>query len=179
MRIQHCVCIALVLATLSTVGKAQQASDIRATIALRSTHIGALAPMMTPAMINRRLNGAQFGVRYGLLDEGGVRTQAVVGAASFLMGLESSFTLDAGVLDADCFRCSPAMLLGAGADMRIANRGDFMGSGSQLSVSVSGEIGYGQLKPGSDYAIALGVGVPFALSFGGGGQDGLRFVPYF
>lgn len=178
MRIPISCLAPLALAVSASFARAQTAGDVRAAAALQSTHVGALTPMMTPAMISRRLNGAQFGLRYGLLDEDGTRTQAVAAALTFLAGLASSVTLNAGVLDADCPNCSPALMLGAGADMRVADVAEVLGSGSQLSVAVSGEFGYARLEPSDDYALALGIGAPVTLSLGGGGREGLRFVPF-
>ncbi|HJQ21927.1 MAG TPA: hypothetical protein VJ867_16405 [Gemmatimonadaceae bacterium] len=172
----HALALGIAIGILASNVGAQDAGDLRAAIALRSTHIGALTPLLTPAMASRRLNGAQFGIRYGYLNESNITTQAIAAAAIFTVGLQSSVTLNAGVLDANCVQCSPAMMLGADADMRIADRAGFMGG--QLSVAVNGQAGYAQLKPGSDHAMALAVGVPFALSFGGGGSDGLRFAPF-
>lgn len=177
MSLRTLIAATMLAAALPSPSRAQFTGDVRAAIALRATHIGALVPMMTPAMASRRLNGAQLGLRYGLLDESGVRTQAIAAAVTFLAGFESSVTLDAGVRDADCSTCSPALMLGAGADMRIYESGD--AGGSQLNVAVSGELGYAQLKPGNAHALALGVGVPIALSFATGGRQGLHVVPYF
>lgn len=167
--------IALAFAVAST-ARAQVTADVRAAVALRATHIGALVPLMTPAMVSRRLNGAQLGLRYGLLDEGGVRTQAIAAAVTFLAGLESSVTLNAGVRDGDCGPCAPALMLGAGADMRIFERG--AATGPQLSAAVAGDLGYAQLKPGDESAVAFSVGVPVSLSFATGGREGLHVVPF-
>src|SRR6185295_19441475 len=117
--------------------------------------------------------------RYGLMNDNNVNSQAIAASVTWVAGLQSSFTLNAGVLDADCNACPPALLLGAGADMRVAELGDPAGDASQLTISVGGDMGYGQLKPGDDHALALGVSAPVTLSLGSGGRDGLRFVPYF
>ena len=163
--------VPLALGAQATVG------DQRAFVALRASHLGAVTPMLTPAMLGRTLNGGQLGLRYGLRDEAGVRTQAVAGSASFGLGLQSGMTLTAGVTDADCVDCTPAMLLGIGGDMRIYQGADVMGDGSSLTLGVSGEFGFAQLKP--NHGFVLGVGAPIALSLGGGGREGLRVVPYF
>lgn len=179
MRTLHWIgAIAVALTTFGSASAAQTTeADVRAAVALRATHIASLTPMMTPAMISRRLNGAQLALRYGLLDESGVRTQAVAASGMFLVGLQSSVSLTAGVNDADCTGCSPALMLGAGADMRIMDAPNVLGGA--LSVAVSGDVGYAQLKPGSEHALALGIGAPVTLSIGGGGSQGLRFVPFF
>lgn len=163
-----------------TVAAAQtNTGDARAFAALRSSHVGSLTPLLTPAMISRQLNGAQLAIRYGRRDESNVRTQALAGSAMFGLGLQSSTTITAGVLDADCTGCSPGLLLGLGGDMRIAEYGDIVGGGSQISVAVSGDLGYAQLKPTDDYAITLAVGLPLTLSVSGGGREALRIAPYF
>lgn len=176
--------VAVTLATLAlpptaAVRAQTSAGDLRAFAALRTSHIGALTPLMTPAMLTRQLNGAQLGVRYGLLDEGGVRAHSVAVSGIFVAGLKSSTTITAGVRDADCTGCTPALLLGVAGDMRVVEIGDAVGSGSALSVAVGGELGYAQLKPGSDYAITLGIGVPITLSMRGGEPSGMRVAPYF
>ena len=154
-----------------------QTSDDRAFAALRSSHIGALTPMLTPAMLRRRLNGAQLGVRFGLRDENGLRTQAIAASGIFAAGAQSSVTMTGGVLNVNCNGCSSGILLGAGGDMRVAEMGDVVQGGSLLSVAVSGDLGFSQLKPGSDYAITLGIGVPVTLSIATGAR-GMRFAPF-
>ncbi|HMC57243.1 MAG TPA: hypothetical protein VKH19_18835 [Gemmatimonadaceae bacterium] len=179
MRLSTLPAIAVALAGLASSAAGQNEGDTRAAVALQSTPLGAFAPLMSPSMIMRRLNGAQLGLRYGLKYDNNVNAQAVAANVTWVAGLQSSITLNAGVLDADCSACAPALLLGAGADMRIAEFGDAAGDASQLTISVGGDMGYAQLKPGNDYALALGVSAPVTLSLGSGGRDGLRFVPYF
>ena len=168
--------LALVAAPALVLGAQNSAGELRAFEALRASHVGALTPIMTPAMLHRTLNGAQFGIRYGLRDESGVRTQAVAGSVLFGIGLQSSVTGTAGVADADCVDCTPALMLGIGGDMRLYEGGEVAGGGSSLTVSVSGDLGYAQIRP--DNAWVLAVGAPITLSLGSGGRDGLRFVPY-
>jgi hypothetical protein len=155
-----------------------QPSDERAFAALRSSHIGALTSLLTPAMLRRRLNGAQLGIRYGLRDENGLRTQAIAASAIFPAGVQTSVTLTAGVLNTNCNGCEGALLLGAGSDLRVAEMGDVVRGGSLLSVGVSGDLGFAQLKPQSEYAITLGIGLPITLSIASGAR-GMRFAPYF
>jgi hypothetical protein len=172
--------IALLALTLAAMraSAAQSAGDLRAVTALRATHLGALTPLMTPAMISRRLNGAQLGIRYGLLDEQGVRTTAVAASGIFAAGLQSSVTLTAGVTDADCTNCGPGMLLGIGGDMRIYEKRTAVGSGSGFSLAVGGDLGYAQLKPGDDRAISLGISAPATWS-PNRLAEGMRFALYF
>jgi hypothetical protein len=170
---------ALILLFVGPVRAARaQTSDERAFAALRSSNIGSLTPLLTPAMLRRRLNGAQLGIRYGLRDENGLRTQAIAASAVFPAGPQSSVTVTGGVLNTNCSGCSSGVLLGIGGDMRIAEIGDVVQGGSLLSVGVSGDLGFAQLKPGSDYAFTLGVGAPITLSIGSGAR-GMRFAPYF
>ena len=155
---------------------AQSTGDLHAFVALRAAHIGALTPLMTPAMISRRLNGAQLGIRYGLLDEGGVRTNAIAGSGIFAAGTESSATVTAGVTDANCNGCTPALLLGVGGDTRLYESSESLAGGTGLTVALSGDLGYAQLKPSDDYAIALGVGAPVTVSLGS--TQGMRLAVY-
>jgi hypothetical protein len=181
MRLPASVLLVLGLAPFG-VAPAQTAGDLRAFVALRASHVGALTPLLTPAMIGRQINGAQLAIRYGLNNEatggGDVRTHAIAGSGIFAAGTNSSIMLTAGVSDADCFGCSPEMMLGIGADMRVYEMGDVAGGGTSLNFGVSGDFGYAQLKPDNS-GIVLGIGAPIALSMGGGGgNSGLRFVPY-
>jgi hypothetical protein len=166
----------LILPLVPSVAPAQSGGDLRAWVALRATHIGALTPMITPAMISRRLNSAQLGIRYGFRDEGGIRTQSIAGSGIFGIGMASSVAITAGVQDADCFDCSPAMLLGLGGDMRVYESSS-AGSRS-LSLAISGDVGYAQLKPQNESALALGVGAPVTITFGAT-PGGMRFAPFF
>lgn len=177
MRLLTSVCAVLLLAPIGA-ARAQSASDARAFVALRASHVGSLTPLMTPAMISRRLNSAQLAIRYGLLDERGLSTHAVAASGIFGVGLKSSASITAGVTDADCVDCTPAMILGIGADMRITEVADVIGQGSSLSIAVSGDLGYAQLKPENEHALALGIGAPIALTLTGGGRDALHFVPF-
>ena len=165
--------VALVLLPSRSMGQ----GDARALIVLRATHIGALTPSITPAMISRRLNGMQLGLRYGWHDEEGITTQAVAVSGILGVGMASSIALTAGVSDADCGPCSPALMLGVGGDMRIIEIGDIVAGGSSLSVAVSGDVGFAQLKPGDETGLALGIGAPVTLTFAAA-PDGMRFAPY-
>ena len=167
---------AVLLLPLATVD-AQEPDDVRAFVALRATPVGALTPMITPAMISRRLNGAQLALRYGFREEFDLRTQAIAASGVFSVGMASSISLTAGVSDAECFSCSPALLLGLGGDMRVYESGGIAGAPS-MSVAVSGDVGYAQLKPGDASAISLGVGAPITLTFGASPEGGMRFAPF-
>ena len=176
MRLLTPLCLAVALAASTTLG-AQSSGDIRAFTALRATHIGALTPIMTPAMISRHLNGAQLGLRYGLLDENNLRNHAIAASGIFGVGLASSVTVTAGVRT--CQGCDAGMMLGIGGDMRVYDGGDgFGGAGTGLSIAVSGDLGYAQLRPGSESAFALGVGAPVTLTFGAT-SEGMRIAPFF
>lgn len=169
--------IPLVAALLLPAQSNAQTGDARALIVLRATHIGALTPSITPAMISRRLNGMQLGVRYGWHEEEGITTHAVAASGILGVGIASSVSLTAGVSDADCAPCSPALMLGIGGDMRVAEMGDIVAGGSSLSIAVSGDVAYAQLKPGDDTGLALGIGAPVTLTFAAT-PDGMRFAPY-
>lgn len=156
---------------------AAQSGDQRALIAIRATHIGALTPLVTPAMLSRRLNGMQLGLRYGWREEEGIGTQALALSGILGLGLASSVALTAGVSDADCSSCSPALMLGFGGDLRVVEMGDLMAGSASLTVAVGGEFGYAQLKPSDETGVALGISAPVTLTFAAT-QEGLRFAPF-
>src|SRR5207244_440268 len=94
MRVHLLTTVALLGAPLSLA--TAQTREERAFTALRASHLGSLTPLLTPAMLSRRPNGAQLGIRYGLRDEHGVRTQSVAGSGLFAAGLQSSVIVTAG-----------------------------------------------------------------------------------
>ena len=147
--------------------------------ALAATPVGALTPMMSPAMTGRTLDGGQLGLRYGLRwrSDTDVQTQNIAAVGLFSIGLKSSMALTAGIRDSDCDGCTPRLLLGLGADMRVYETSFFVGHGSGFALSVSGDLGYGSAF-GEEDAYSLGIGAPLTASFAMGDQDGLRIVPY-
>jgi hypothetical protein len=159
--------------------EAQTVGDVRAHTALRATQIGALTPLPTPSMLYRTLNGVQLGVRYGFLDERGFASHALALSVVAEAGFGNSVTLTAGARDEDCTGCTPAMLFGIGGDTRIFDVGEVMGGGTQLSVAVGGDVAYAQLKPGDDYAVAIGVNAPITLALRDQAATGLRVAPFF
>src|SRR5437870_911008 len=124
---------AIALVSMTTTVRAQSYGD--AFTALRATPIAALTPLMTPAMISRRMNGAQFALRYGLGDDQKTRTHSLAASGIFALGMQSSATLTAGVSDADCARCDPAPIISLGADARVYEGGDMVARGSALTVA--------------------------------------------
>jgi hypothetical protein len=171
--------ILLLATTVPIAAQANSSGDVRAFIALRGTHIGALTPLMTPAMVGRRLEGAQLALRYGLRNEDDFRFQAAAASGIFAVGLRSTVALTAGITDADCADCGPALQVGLGGDTRLYEGGDPLGTGTSLTIALSGDVGYAQLKPGDDDALAFGIGVPVAISLATGGRESMHVVPYF
>ena len=66
----HLLTILALLGTPLSLATAQT-RDERAFTALRASPLGSLTPLLTPAMLSRRPNGAQLGIRYALRDEHG------------------------------------------------------------------------------------------------------------
>lgn len=173
----------LLLAPLSA-ATSQAVQDARAFVALRTTHVGALVPLLGPAMVGRRINGAQLAIRYGFNREevtvGSVTTNSLAGSGIFAAGDAATWAIHAGVSDADCDGCDPEMMLGVGGEMRVFEVGDFLGAGSTLNFGVSGDAGYAQLKTATSRlsALSLGIGVPVALTMATDRSSGMRIVPY-
>lgn len=183
MRPQQFLSAVLLVAPLAGAAAQTTVQDISAFVALRSTHIGALTPMLSPVMVGQQLRSAQLGIRYGFQRESNVTTHAIAGSGVFAAGTSSSVAIHAGVSDADCGDCAPEMMLGVGGEMRVFEIGDALGAGSALHVGVSGDIGYAQLKGlgltnETRGALALGIGAPLALSMSGSGGTGMRIVPF-
>jgi len=169
----------VLLVALAFAARAQSVNDRFASQALRASHLGALTPLMTPSMIRRTVSGAQLGIRYGLMDEQGQRTHAIAGSGILAVGLASSVTLTAGVTDSECSGCAPGLILGLGGDMRVFERADVVASGSTFTIAVGGDFGYAAQASNTDQsALALGIGAPMTLVFGGN-REGMRIVPYF
>ena len=164
------------LAGMGTGARAQSGADAQAAAAIMASHVGALTPLMTPPMTGRRVGGSQFAIRYGLRDDDGVMTHTVAASALFEVGSNSSLAVTAGVSDGECAGCSAALLLGLGGDMRVFDAGE--PGGATFHVSVSGDVGYAQLKPGDNSALALAVGAPVTMSLTTDGESGMRIVPY-
>ena len=177
MRPHRILLATLVLAPFAAAAS-QSIQDLRAFVALRTTHIGALTPMLSPVLVGQQLQSAQLGLRYGLQREADITTHAVAGSGIFGVGTASALGVHAGVSDADCADCAPEMMLGVSGEMRVFEVGDVFGAGSVLNVGVSGDVGYAQLKPDRS-ALALGVGAPMALNLNAGSATGMRIVPYF
>jgi hypothetical protein len=68
------------------------------------------------------------------------------------------------------------LLLGVGGDTRLYESSESLAGGTGLTVALSGDLGYAQLKPSDDYAIALGVGAPVTVSLGS--TQGMRLAVY-
>ena len=166
------------LAVMGTAARAQSVGDAQSAAALAASHAGALTPLMTPPMTGRRVGGTQLAIRYGLRDDDGLMTHSVAASALFEVGSNSSLTMTAGVSDGECAGCSPAPLLGLGGDMRVFDAGESGGAGATFHVSVSGDVGYAQMKPGNNSALALIVGAPATVSITTDGESGMRIVPY-
>jgi hypothetical protein len=148
--------------------------------AIASSPLGALTPLMSPSMIGRSLDGAQLGLRYGFRRDSDIDldTYGIAASAIFSLGLKSSMSITAGVRDSDCDGCTPRLLLGAAGDMRVYETSEFVGNGSGIAVSVSGELGYGSAFGETD-AFVLGIGAPLTASFATGDRDALKIVPFF
>jgi hypothetical protein len=140
--------------------------DIFAAAALAATPIGALTPLMSPSMVGRRLNSAQFALRYGQRRDGSTNTFGIAASTLFAVSLKSSVSLTAGVRATNApLNNNPRLMLGVGGDMRIYEGGEIAGAGSGLGLE--------------DHAYALGVGVPVTVSLATGGRQGLHVVPFF
>ena len=148
-----------------------------AAVALRATYIAALPPLMSPAMIGRQLDGAQFAFRYGIREQDSVFTSAVAASAVFSIGMKSGVALTAGLVDADCFGCPPRVTAGVGGDMRVYEKSTVVRHGSDLTVALSGDAAWAQV-PSEESAIGLSLGAPITLTLRGSGQEGVHFVSF-
>ena len=155
---------------------AQTTNEIQTYLTIARTPLGTLAPMLTGTLIDRAQNGASLALRYGNLASGDFNAANNAFAVTGILpaGLGASVRLTAGVNKADCANCNAELMLSAGGDMRLV--GSSMGTTSTSplwTVSLDGELGYGNLDPGT--AFSGYVGVPVALVPRG---QGMQFVPF-
>jgi hypothetical protein len=171
----HLLVAGLVLAG-SAGASAQSNDEVLNYVAFASTPAGALPPMLTNTLINRLQNGASLALRYGNLASGDINPSVnAFGVTGILpAGLGSTLRLTAGVDAASCSGCNPELMLGLGGDYRLL--GSTMGNTSTsplFTVSLDGELGYGNRDPGQYWSGV--VGVPVALVQRG---TGMQFVPF-
>jgi hypothetical protein len=166
----------LLLAAGAATLRAQTLDEVLTYGAIASTPVGALPPMLTNTMIDRLQNGASFAVRYGHLD-GSDFVPAIhgIGVTGILpAGLGSTITVTGGMTIGDCDGCKAELMLGVGGDLRLTGMSMGTTSTSPLfTVSLAGDVGYGNADPGSFFSGY--VGVPVALVQRG---SGMQFVPF-
>lgn len=160
---------------------AQTASEVGTYVAVIRTPVGALSPMLTSALISRLQNGASLALRYGHTHEGDLnfKTDAFAVTGILPAGLGSSLRVTAGVILADRNalindETSGQLMLSAGGDLRLV--GSAMGNMATSplwTVSVDGEVGYGNRNPGTYFSGY--VGAPIALVQRG---TGMQFAPF-
>lgn len=143
---------------------------------LTRTPVGALSPMLTNTLIDRLQNGASLALRYGNLASGDFNNTAQAFAVTGILpaGLGSSLSITGGAITTECSGCNPELMLGVGGDIRLM--GSNMGSTASspmFTVSLDGELGYGNRDPGTFFSGY--VGVPVALVQRG---TGMQFVPF-
>jgi hypothetical protein len=168
--------VAVLVAGTSTAVAAQSTSELTAYQAAINTPSGALAPILTNTLLDRLQNGASLAFRYSNIQEGDLNLSSnAFGLTGILpAGLGSSVSLTAGFVLPDCDDCSARLMLGAGGDVRLF--GTSLGSlaaSPLFTLSVDGELGYGNRDPGSFFSGY--VGAPLALVTRG---EGMRFVPF-
>src|SRR5262245_27241862 len=119
------------LASAMSVAAAQEPSGrFRAFTALNASELGALSPMMTPSMTQRKLNGVQWALRYGVRDSNDVVSSSVAGTVLFEIGMAASVYGTVGVRNVACEAgCEPQALAGVGGDMRVYQLGDVINRG--------------------------------------------------
>lgn len=143
---------------------------------LTRTPVGALSPMLTNTLIDRLQNGASLALRYGNLASGDFNNAAQAFAVTGILpaGLGSSISLTGGVITTDCSGCSAELMLGLGGDIRLmASTMGSTATSPMFTVSLDGEIGYGNRDPGTFFSGY--VGAPVALVQRG---TGMQFVPF-
>jgi hypothetical protein len=160
---------------------AQTADQVTTYVAVAGTPVGALPPLLTNTLINRLQNGGSLAVRYGNLGRGDFNANMnAFGLTGILpAGLGSSFRLTGGVLlsnNETPLVDDPAgrLMLSVGGDLRLI--GSTMGTTATSplwTVSLDGELGYGNRDPGR--FISGYVGAPIALVQRG---NGMQFVPF-
>jgi hypothetical protein len=162
---------------------AQSLDELGAYAALAGTPIGALPPVMTSTMLATLQRSMQFSVRYGYLrgyPDAATGGGFDVGANNFAatvtlpMGLGSTVSLTAGAWYPTGQNYSSHLMLSAGGDYRLGS-GPISDAPTSpaLSVSLSGELGYGRPKDESLWSAS--VGAPIAIVTRG---EGMRIAPF-
>ena len=171
----------LAVSVTPAIASAQSANSINTYVAVTRTPVGALAPMLTNTLLDRFPNGVSFVGRYANLSEGDFNenTNAVGVTAILPAGMGANIRLTLGGLftdDAQPLINTPSstVMASMAADWRFL--GSALGSTATsplVTMSIDGELGYGDRHPGS--YIGGYVGLPVALVQRG---SGMQFAPY-
>ena len=142
----------LAVLAIPVVGSAQGVDDYEAYLALISTPVGALPPVMTSTIVTTLQRTTQFSVRYGYqkgLADPVTGRSSDVGANNFAatvvlpMGLGSTVSLSAGAWYATEKSYSSHLMLSGAGDYRIGSAAlSDAPTSPLLALALSGELGF-------------------------------------
>lgn len=169
------LCAAALFASSAPLAAAQDEDDVAAYAAMVFTPIGALPPLVTPAMAGISHAPTRINARYGRIsfsDDVGFNNLGVgldFGRRRGSLGLLVGYAFD------DCEgECDGAVMIGGHAEGTLGSTplGDDPSSAT-LRMGVRGDVGFARMDDVT--ALSAVLGVPLAVSMPSGG---LRFVPF-
>lgn len=153
----------LVLGAAVSLG-AQSPNAIVAYGALLTTPAGALAPVLSNAMLYRPMTAPDIAARFGHISDNGTSLNTFDARVGFPLGTKAMFGVNAGYQDASCNfgNCDSHFMGGANAEGRLAST--TLGTGSEaalLTIGLNGDAGFG--KDAGATVFSVTGGLPIAL----------------
>jgi hypothetical protein len=172
---------ALVLTSVSTLGiaastaQAQSAGDLAGYIALSSTPVGTMTPVVSNTMLGRISKSYEMAGRYGHMSVNGGGFNSFGASASIPV---SGFTLGGtlGYFSPSCSACNGNVMLGLNAESRLAAMpiSDAKKNPNQITLGLRSDFGWA--KPDQVTALSLSAGVPVTLVARSGNMTFAPFV---
>lgn len=171
---------ALVLTSVSTLAiaataQAQSESQLAGYLALSSTPVGSMTPVVSNVMLGRVSKGYEMAGRYGHMSVDGGGFNSFGATASMPV---SGFTLGGtlGYLSPSCDACDGNMMLGLNAETRLGAMpiSDAKKNPNQITLGLRSDFGWA--NPGDVTALSLSAGVPVTLVARSGNNTFAPFI---
>ena len=171
---------ALVLTSLSTLGiaastaQAQSVGDLAGWLALSTTPVGAMTPVVTNAMLGRVSKSYEMAGRFGHMSVDGAGFNSFGASAAMPV---SGFTLGGtlGYISPSCDGCDGNVMVGLNAETRMGalKISDAKKNPNQITLGLRSDFGWA--KPDQTTALSLSAGVPVTLVAHSGN---ITFAPF-